>query len=99
MSTRKLYDQWSSTYDVVENKTRDLEKQACQSLLADITADSIIELGCGTGKNTVWLAEKATHLTCIDVSEEMMAKAKIKIKSTNQSSCIAFLFLLRNSHC
>jgi len=26
MSTRQLYNQWSSTYDSVENKTRDLKK-------------------------------------------------------------------------
>jgi predicted TPR repeat methyltransferase len=83
LSTQQLYNQWSSTYDEVENKTRDLEKIACQQILADVSADSIIELGCGTGKNTEWLAEKATHLTCIDLSEDMMAKAKEKIKYSN----------------
>jgi ubiquinone/menaquinone biosynthesis C-methylase UbiE len=81
VSTQELYNQWSATYDTVENKTRDLEKIACQQILADIPADSIIELGCGTGKNTEWLADKATHLSCIDLSEDMMAKAKEKIKS------------------
>ncbi len=83
MSTQALYNQWSAPYDEVENKTRDLEKIACQQLLSNIPADSIIELGCGTGKNTEWLAEKATHLTCIDLSEEMMAKAKEKIRNNN----------------
>lgn len=83
MSTQQLYNQWSATYDEIENKTRDLEQFACQQILKDITTDSTIELGCGTGKNTVWLAEKATHLTCIDLSEEMMAKGKMKIKSNN----------------
>ncbi len=83
MSTQALYNQWSATYDEVENKIRDLERIACQQLLSNISADSIIELGCGTGKNTEWLAEKATHLTCIDLSEEMMAKAKEKIRNNN----------------
>lgn len=83
MSTQQLYNQWASTYDKVENKTRDLEKIACQQILTDISADSIIELGCGTGKNTEWLVNKATHLTCIDLSEDMMAKAKTKISNTN----------------
>jgi ubiquinone/menaquinone biosynthesis C-methylase UbiE len=81
VSTQELYNQWSATYDTVENKTRDLEKIACQQILAGIPADSIIELGCGTGKNTEWLADKATHLSCIDLSEDMMTKAKEKIKS------------------
>jgi ubiquinone/menaquinone biosynthesis C-methylase UbiE len=83
LSTQQLYDQWSATYDQVENKTRDLEKTACEQVLADILPDSIIELGCGTGKNTEWLAEKATHLTCIDISEDMMSKAREKNKKSN----------------
>lgn len=81
MSTQQLYNQWSATYDEVENKTRDLEKQAGKKVLAEINPDSIIELGCGTGKNTEWLVEKTNHLTAIDFSEEMMLKAKEKINS------------------
>lgn len=83
MSTQELYDQWSATYDAVENKTRDLEKHAAQYVLNNISFDSVIELGCGTGKNTEWLAERTTHVTAIDLSEEMMAKAKEKIQLPN----------------
>jgi ubiquinone/menaquinone biosynthesis C-methylase UbiE len=81
MSTQELYDQWSSTYDLVDNKTRDLEKLAGQQVLSDISFDSVIELGCGTGKNTEWLSAKANHITAIDLSMEMMAVAKQKINS------------------
>ena len=80
MSTQKLYNQWSATYDSVENKTRDLEKQAGQQVLAALDRIKILELGCGTGKNTEWLAEKANHLLAIDFSQNMMAKAKEKVK-------------------
>ena len=81
MSTRQLYDQWSSTYDEVENKTRDLEKMAGQAILEGIPSDVIIELGCGTGKNTEWLSKRSLHLIAIDLSSEMMAKARQKIKT------------------
>lgn len=40
-----------------------------------------MEIGCGTGKNTAWLIEKAEHLTAVDFSNEMLAKAKEKITS------------------
>jgi ubiquinone/menaquinone biosynthesis C-methylase UbiE len=83
MSTRLLYDQWSATYDEVENKTRDLEKIAGQQVLKEIAADSIIELGCGTGKNTEWLLAKANHITAVDISDEMMAVARKKITTPN----------------
>jgi 2-polyprenyl-3-methyl-5-hydroxy-6-metoxy-1,4-benzoquinol methylase len=83
MSVQQHYNEWASTYDEVENKTRDLEKLAGQRVLSDVSADSIIELGCGTGKNTIWLAEKAAHVTAIDLSEEMMLKAKQKVQLSN----------------
>ena len=57
MSTQKLYDQWSATYDAVENPTRDLEKSACETVLSDLAFSRVLELGGGTGKNTAWLAE------------------------------------------
>jgi predicted TPR repeat methyltransferase len=83
MSTQQLYDQWSSTYDQVINKTRDLEKIAGQQVLATINCDTVVELGCGTGKNTEWLSQRSNHLTAVDLSEEMMAKAKEKIDQSN----------------
>jgi len=85
MDTRDLYNQWSSTYDDVENKTRDLEKLAGQQILAELHFENILELGCGTGKNTEWLSRKACHHQAVDLSEEMMAKAKEKITADHVS--------------
>lgn len=83
ISTQALYDQWSATYDEVANPTRDLEKRACESVLADISFRSVIELGSGTGKNTQWLAERADRVVSVDLSEEMQAVAKTKVKAPN----------------
>ena len=79
MTTQALYDQWSATYDDVVNPTRDLEKRACESVLADISFRTVIELGSGTGKNTQWLAERAERVVSVDLSEEMQAVAKAKV--------------------
>jgi len=89
MSTRQLYNQWSSTYDSVENKTRDLEKIAAQKTLSAFQFENVIELGCGTGKNTEWISQKVKHLTAVDLSEEMQAVAKQKIQSINVDFVIA----------
>ncbi len=83
MSTQHLYNQWSATYDTVENKTRDLEKLACETVLADIPLTRVLELGGGTGKNTEWLAERAENVLSVDFSEEMQAVAKAKVKNSN----------------
>jgi ubiquinone/menaquinone biosynthesis C-methylase UbiE len=78
MSTQQHYDQWSSTYDEVENKTRDLEKTAGQRVLPAVSFSGVLELGCGTGKNTEWLQQKAERLLSVDLSEGMLAKAREK---------------------
>lgn len=82
MNTRQAYNIWASQYDNNNNKTRDLEGLALRTSLADIFFDNCLEIGCGTGKNTTWLMEKAKQVTAIDLSEEMLAKAKEKITSS-----------------
>ena len=81
MNTRQAYNIWASQYDTNDNKTRDLEGQALRSSLADISFDNCLEIGCGTGKNTEWLIQKAKLVTAIDLSDGMLAKAKEKITS------------------
>ena len=81
MGTRQAYNIWASQYDTNENKTRDLEAKALRDCLANISFGNCLEIGCGTGKNTAWLVEKAKHVTAIDFSDEMLAKAKEKIIS------------------
>jgi ubiquinone/menaquinone biosynthesis C-methylase UbiE len=82
-STQQAYNQWAQQYDTNDNKTRDLEATALRITLSAIAFDTCLEIGCGTGKNTAWLMEKATNLTAVDVSEEMLAKAKEKITANN----------------
>lgn len=72
------YNQWASTYDHVENKTRDLDTQAVQTVLNRLNLNKVLEAGCGTGKNTVWLAQKASALTAMDFSEGMLQQAAAK---------------------
>ena len=52
-----------------------------REMLSTISFNSCLEIGCGTGKNTEWLLQKAEQITAIDLSEEMLAKAKTKIDS------------------
>jgi len=82
-STRALYNHWSATYDAVENKTRDLEKRACEEVLSSIEFETVLELGGGTGKNTGWLAERAQTVISIELSERMQAVAKAKVQLAN----------------
>ena len=81
MNTQQAYNSWAAQYDTNENKTRDLEAKALRAILSIISFDAVLERGCGTGKNTEWILQKANSITAVDLSREMLAKAKEKIQS------------------
>ncbi len=80
MNIQQSYNEWASQYDGNQNKTRDLEAVAIRECLDQIPFESCLEIGCGTGKNTEWLQQKSTTHTAVDFSEEMLVKAKEKIR-------------------
>lgn len=82
-NNQQAYNLWASQYDTNKNLTRDLEATALRKTLKDIPFSSALEIGCGTGKNTIWLANKADRIMAIDFSKEMLHKAKTKIKTNN----------------
>ena len=81
MNTKQAYNIWAAQYDTNDNKTRDIEALALKLSLASIPFNKVLEIGCGTGKNTEWLIEKAALITAVDFSEQMLARAKDKINS------------------
>jgi len=83
MDIQNAYNQWADVYDRDNNLTRDLDSDVTRNLLANRQFDSILELGCGTGKNTVFLAQLGTRVHALDFSEGMIQKAKEKVKSEN----------------
>lgn len=81
MSIENAYNAWADSYDAMLNKTRDLEELVAREMLNKPRYGAILELGCGTGKNTKWLVKKCTSLVAMDFSEAMLNKAKLQISS------------------
>lgn len=80
---RQAYNIWAEQYDTNFNRTRDLEGIALRSTLKQIQFDRVLEVGCGTGKNSEWLVQQAHEVVGVDFSEEMLAKAKTKVTAGN----------------
>lgn len=91
MSIQKAYNQWSQTYDTDRNLTRDLDEQIMREELADVRFKSILEIGCGTGKNTALLMQIGEHVHALDFSEAMIEKAKEKVRAAHVRFSIADL--------
>ncbi|MBJ2172677.1 class I SAM-dependent methyltransferase [Aureibaculum sp. A20] len=81
MSIEKSYNSWANQYDTNKNRTRDLDQTSTIETLSKYKFEYVLELGCGTGKNTNWLLKKAKQIIGLDFSQEMLAKAKEKIIS------------------
>lgn len=83
MGVQQAYDTWSATYDVDENLTRDLDHVVTKSILSGLRCSSVLEIGCGTGKNTPLLAKIGEKVTAVDFSAGMIAQARAKVQAPN----------------
>ena len=91
MNIQRAYNDWSASYDTDENLTRDLDQKVTRQVLGGSQFNSILEIGCGTGKNTVFLAQIGNEVHALDFSQGMIEKAKEKVKAKNARFSIADL--------
>ena len=79
MKIQDAYTRWSATYDSDRNLTRDLDRRVTESTIGDRNYQNILELGCGTGKNTALLNRIGRKILALDFSPGMLQRAKSKI--------------------
>ncbi len=91
MNIQNAYNAWSEIYDTNENLTRDLDQMLTRKTFAGQHFDSILETGCGTGKNTVFLAGIGTNVHALDFSQGMIEKAREKVTTENVRFSLADL--------
>lgn len=82
-SVASTYDRWAASYDADRNATRDLDAIVVRRAALEVDDRDVLELGCGTGKNTTWLAEHARRVIAMDFSEGMIAQAHERIATSN----------------
>ena len=72
---KEAYDQWAASYDSDPNATRDLDRDVTEKIAGTGQYRSVLELGCGTGKNTRLFARISERVIAVDLSGEMLAVA------------------------
>ena len=71
----KLYDKLSQVYDDYFSENAD---HLDEFLALVPKGGKILDVGCGTGKDTGYMASKGFEIIGVDLSEGMLAKAKAK---------------------
>ena len=75
---RTGYDRWASVYEVDGNPLQGLEEPLFRAAVGDPRGLAVLDLGCGTGRHSLWLAAKGAHVTAVDFSAGMLAEARAK---------------------
>ncbi len=78
-SVATAYDRWAASYDGQVNRTRDLDALMLREHGPRVRGRTVLELGCGTGKNSAWIAAECTRLVALDFSPAMLAIARERV--------------------
>src|SRR5262249_60784917 len=76
--TREGYDLWAQIYDEENNPLIVLETMRFRSVLGGLRGLLVADIGCGTGRHALAMAEAGATVIGVDFSMGMLTKAKAK---------------------
>ena len=79
LATRDGYDRWAEIYDDEDNPLVLLEEPVVRAWVGAARERRVADVGCGTGRHTIWLAEAGAAVDAYDDSPGMMARARAKL--------------------
>jgi ubiquinone/menaquinone biosynthesis C-methylase UbiE len=89
VSVGEGYARWARAYDDYPNPLIMLEEPIVRGMIAKDALGGgakkrILDVACGTGRHTLWIAEQGLKVTAVDPSSEMLAVAREKAKSKGE---------------
>lgn len=79
LDVRAGYDRWAEVYDSEGNPLVALEEPLVREWIAPRPGLRVVDVGCGTGRHALWLAEAGAGVDAYDASEGMIARARAKL--------------------
>jgi ubiquinone/menaquinone biosynthesis C-methylase UbiE len=74
------YDLWAKQYDQELNSTIAVDEEHFSSHWNHLRNQRVLEIGCGTGRNTKRLIAQENDVTALEISSGMLAVAKEKLQ-------------------
>lgn len=67
---------WDRRWGEMRPQARGEPSPVVVAALEDLTAGTALDLGCGTGRHAVWLAERGWRVTAVDFSAEALRQGR-----------------------
>ncbi len=78
LPTAEGYDRWAEVYETDGNPLTYLEEPLVAELLGEVAGLDVADIGCGTGRHAIALAERGAAVTALDFSDGMLLEARKK---------------------
>jgi malonyl-CoA O-methyltransferase len=78
LSVQTGYDRWALVYDHDANPLQALEEPYMRCEVGYPHGLAVLDLGCGTGRHSLWLAQAGANVTAVDFSLGMIEEARRK---------------------
>jgi ubiquinone/menaquinone biosynthesis C-methylase UbiE len=79
VSTRDGYRTWAETYDQPGNQLVDLEQPVVHGILQSLPAGLALDVACGTGRHTRYLAQLGHRVIGVDSAPAMLDRAAANV--------------------
>jgi SAM-dependent methyltransferase len=72
------YQHWSASYDGA-GRLFPIEEPSMRALIDEVPPGSVLDAACGTGRYSMYIAERGHRVTGVDQSEDMLKIARVKL--------------------
>lgn len=73
------YRRWAAVYDRPGNPLVEGEEPVVRAMLDDFAQDPVLDAACGTGRHLTYLAQRGRRVIGVDLSPEMLERARAKL--------------------
>lgn len=82
---------WEQRYAAAVDRQRGKAGKLLQQKVAELAPGRVLELGCSTGDDSLWLAEQGWRVTAVDLSEHAVATGERLAREAGLEQRIRFL--------
>jgi SAM-dependent methyltransferase len=93
--TKKIWDACGEAFDrfttAGDSYSDNIERPAIEQLIGDVNGARVLDIGCGSGTYSTWLAERGAKVFGLDLSSTMisLARARARERGIELGLCVA----------